>query len=35
MPLTNCEINLIQTWYVNCVLPDAAAKQATAFEIRF
>ena len=33
MPLINCEINLIPTWTANCVISNAAAKQATTFVI--
>ena len=33
MPLINCEINLILTWSVNCVISNAAANQATTFTI--
>ena len=33
MPLIYCEINLILTWSANCVMPDAAANQATTFAI--
>ena len=31
MPLTNCEINLILTWYENCVIYSATG--ATKFAI--
>ena len=33
MSLINCEINLILTWFVNCVISNAAANQATKFAI--
>ena len=33
MPLINCEINLILTWSVNCVISSAAANQTTTFSI--
>ena len=33
MPLINCDINLILTWYANCVISIAAAIQATTFAI--
>ena len=33
MPLTNCEINLILTWYANCVISKAPVNQDTTFAI--
>ena len=33
MPLINCEISLISTWSVNCVISNAAANQDTTFAI--
>ena len=33
MPLINCESNLILTSSANCVISNAAANQATAFDI--
>ena len=33
MLLINCEIDLILTWSVNCVISSAAANQATTFAI--
>ena len=33
MLLINCEIDLILTWSVNCVISNAAANQATTFAI--
>ena len=33
IPFINCEINLILTWSVNCVISNAAANQATTFAI--
>ena len=33
MPLMNCELNLILTWSVNCVISNAAANQETKFAI--
>ena len=29
MPLINCEINLILTWFENCVIANAAENQNT------
>ena len=31
IPLTNCEINLILTWFANCVISNANAIQANTF----
>ena len=33
MPLIKCEINLILTWSVNCVISNAAANQVLTFAI--
>ena len=33
MPLINCKINLILTWFANCVIFNAAAIQGTKFPI--
>ena len=33
IPLINCEINLILTWSVNCVISSAVVSQATTFAI--
>ena len=33
IPIINCEINLILTWSVNCVISNAAADQATTFAL--
>ena len=33
MPLINCEINLLLTWSLNCVIFNAAANQVTTFAI--
>ena len=33
MPLIHCEINLILTWYANCVISNGAANQNTTFAI--
>ena len=33
MSLINCEINLILTWFANCVISSAAANQAAIFAI--
>ena len=33
MPLFNCEINLILTWFANCVISNATVNQGTTFEI--
>ena len=33
MPLIDCEINLIVTWFANCVISNAGANQATTFAI--
>ena len=33
MPLINCEVNLILTWSVNCVISNAAANQAITFPV--
>ena len=32
MSIINCKINLILTWYANCVISNAVANQATIFE---
>ena len=29
MALINCEINFVLTWFVNCVIVDAASQAAT------
>ena len=31
----DCEVNLILTWYANCVISNAAANQATTFAITY
>ena len=33
MPLINCEISLILTWSVSCVISNAAASQNATFAI--
>ena len=33
IPLNNCKINVIPTWYLNCVKSSAAANQHTTFAI--
>ena len=33
MPLMNCQINLILTWFANCVKSNSAKNQATSFAI--
>ena len=33
MPLINCEINLILTWSVKCVISNADENEATKFAI--
>ena len=33
IPLVNCEINLVLTWSVNCVISNAEVNQATIFAI--
>ena len=33
MPLIDCEINLIVTWFANCVISNAGTNQATTFAI--
>ena len=31
MPLINCEVNLILTWYENCILTDTATIDAALY----